>query len=385
MRFLVQVLMLPAMSLSLVPSQVLARKREPTKKGTGTKGRRTVALFSDPATDSWQLESSERPRPESKNGKPTSWARADENGAASEKIPAPCTNRAGKQRPRNKGASPSSKPRRKPVYGNDPNVYWQAVSMEELRAHPGFNALPPPSDVKLETLQDLTQFRQDSWQWAALHTGRLTTSKAAACLGLYEALGARRVGVPNSLAGHSKAVSAWSRLMEEPVTFEELQRMHGEETKKGSASSQGKSDEKGRDEKGGGGGASAAGELSSPLSTPPGDGLWLPNSGRIKRSTRAGYRIQPRPPVWVAEEAADRKGEAQPGTWRSGLNSVRMAWGSAQEATSLLNILNSMQHLEVNMERASALARAASSDVSPGGSSSESSESSGSSESSESS
>uniref|UniRef100_A0A0D3ID39 Uncharacterized protein n=2 Tax=Emiliania huxleyi TaxID=2903 RepID=A0A0D3ID39_EMIH1 len=56
------------------------------------------------------------------------------------------------------------------------NVWWRAVSMAELRAHPAFVALPPAHRVLPATASDLRLYRQDSDQWWACHAGRISTS-----------------------------------------------------------------------------------------------------------------------------------------------------------------------------------------------------------------
>lgn len=86
------------------------------------------------------------------------------------------------------------------------------MSMDELRAHPSFKALPPASREAPSVPAELRFFRQDSPQWRALHAGRITTSTFAACLGLYEEKAAQVIGVPPSLRGHGKALDAHARL-----------------------------------------------------------------------------------------------------------------------------------------------------------------------------
>jgi hypothetical protein len=154
--------------------------------------------------------------------------------------------------------SPMDDPSKR-LRGTRPNVDWRAITMSTLRMHPLFEALPPPEEVVLNTIEDCQKFRevpkennpsaglnmllsamplpvfsffllrrviwfcciqhaafedsflcrlhvrvpwgefwggdpvQDSWQWDALHAGRLTTSKAACCLGIYEPTGAHQV------------------------------------------------------------------------------------------------------------------------------------------------------------------------------------------------
>ena len=138
------------------------------------------------------------------------------------------------------------------------NIYWRAVDVEDLRAHPYFDrwerrekllrlrihigyelklllnlflsfflpskllrhtswlcflshtlctSLPLPDDVCALNAAEYSLFRQDSWQWGALHAGRLTTARAAACLGFYEKESANVLKVPRSLSGHSKVNS----------------------------------------------------------------------------------------------------------------------------------------------------------------------------------
>ena len=171
------------------------------------------------------------------------------------------------------------------------NILWRAVDMDDLRAHPlydrtpshvlthylllifpypslshfslynRYDALPEPSQVCATTPAMFAQFRQGSWQWDALHAGRLTTARAAACLGkpptmqprllsisphslaprlichhhhhviiiitiippprgqgFYEPSASKTLGIPRSLCGHSKALHAWEFLLERAPT-----------------------------------------------------------------------------------------------------------------------------------------------------------------------
>ncbi|TFJ86709.1 hypothetical protein NSK_001797 [Nannochloropsis salina CCMP1776] len=65
--------------------------------------------------------------------------------------------------------------------GDCPNVHWRAIPFPHLRQHPSFQALPPSRPPS--RLADLRFFRQDSWEWRALHVGRLTTSRVGGLLG----------------------------------------------------------------------------------------------------------------------------------------------------------------------------------------------------------
>eukprot|EP00979_Chaetoceros_neogracilis_P004658 scaffold798_cov268-Chaetoceros_neogracile.AAC.34 len=85
-------------------------------------------------------------------------------------------------------------------YGNIPDVNWRAIPMEHLRSHPLYVPLPRPDTIThLNSLEDVRNFRQDSWQWDALHEGRCTTSQAAPALGFLEPKAAKALGIPRSL------------------------------------------------------------------------------------------------------------------------------------------------------------------------------------------
>ena len=85
--------------------------------------------------------------------------------------------------------------------------------MDHLRHHPVFQPLPHPDKIsRLKYLEDARYFRQDSWQWDALHNGRCTTSQAAPALGLMEPKAAKLLGIPRSLQNGSSG--AYCRLGE---------------------------------------------------------------------------------------------------------------------------------------------------------------------------
>ena len=101
--------------------------------------------------------------------------------------------------------------------GEYANIQWRAVDMEHLRQHPLYRSLPLSAEVRLNNAQSLGLFRQGTWQWDALHSGRLTTSKLACCLGFYESSTASVLDIPKSLQSHSRAVSAWKQLCASPI------------------------------------------------------------------------------------------------------------------------------------------------------------------------
>lgn len=97
-----------------------------------------------------------------------------------------------------------------------PNV-WCFIPECHLRAHPSYQALPAPDSIlELESYACLSRFRQSSRQWRVMHEGRLTTSRAAAAMGILEPVAAAKLGIPKSLSGNSKAGHAFFHLQSSP-------------------------------------------------------------------------------------------------------------------------------------------------------------------------
>lgn len=187
--------------------------------------------------------------------------------------------------------------------GRTPDIAWGAVSMDELRAHPSFVALPPASCVTPSVTAELRLFRQDSPQWCALHEGRITTSTFAACLGVYEEKAAKVLGVPPSLRGHGKALDAHARI---------------------------------------------ASPLLSDLSllNPQ---LWQSGEDRTRLPASASSTIWPShtdgaardsSPFLRAFRPSPRTAGRRIGCARQSISHIRMNWGSAQEATAILSAVN---------------------------------------------
>lgn len=94
--------------------------------------------------------------------------------------------------------------------------------MEHLRLHPKYKPLPLPTTLQtLQNIEQVRQFRQDSWQWDALHTGRCTTSQSAPALGFLEPKAAKLLGIPRSL--QKSPMEAFRRLSQKALrTLEEM-------------------------------------------------------------------------------------------------------------------------------------------------------------------
>lgn len=110
-------------------------------------------------------------------------------------------------------------------YGNLPDTQWRAIPMNHLRSHPRFEPLQHPDEIKrINQLEDVKYFRQDSWQWDALHSGRCTTSQATPALGFLENNAAKLLGVPRSL--QKGCTQAFYRLSSPAIrTLEEMNRI----------------------------------------------------------------------------------------------------------------------------------------------------------------
>ena len=184
--------------------------------------------------------------------------------------------------------------------GTKANILWRAIDMDDLRLHPLYHPLPHPSSVLALTPTDFALFRQDSWQWDALHTGRLTTSKAAACLGMYEDKAGKGMMTPKGLLSHSRVLSAYEALLERaPDDWSFLNKDH------------------------------------KPTTT---------TSSKYTHSTQVWRKASVRgnkPPkfMYTHHTPTENKSVSRRHT-ASNPSSARLMWGSAQESTAILTVLN---------------------------------------------
>lgn len=86
--------------------------------------------------------------------------------------------------------------------GSSPNINWRRIPMDHLRYHPNFE--PLSTDYKkdlypLSSVSEVSSFRQESWQWDALHVGRCTSSRSCSALGFLEPMASKELGIPRSL------------------------------------------------------------------------------------------------------------------------------------------------------------------------------------------
>jgi hypothetical protein len=178
--------------------------------------------------------------------------------------------------------------------------------MSALREHPFYLSLPfPNSLLPLEDESSFSRIRQGTEAWDAVHAGRLTTSLCATVLGFYEAQAADFLGVPMGLRGHERAIRAYQRLQGGPPLEGYLQAATNALEREGLH--------------------------RRSLSTTLGELAWCEHM-KLYMQSRG----------WACELYAKGKHFRRPQRFIvGGTGPVRMAWGSAQEATALLAVLNS--------------------------------------------
>jgi hypothetical protein len=199
--------------------------------------------------------------------------------------------------------------------------------MDHLREHPQFIPLPQPDTIQsLDSLEDVRQFRQDSWQWDALHAGRCTTSQAVAALGFLGPKAGAVLRVPRSwwregsTAYHRLGKPALRTLEEmNSVLCSEYEHEHEHEYE----------------------------YSGNTTSTPPknsnndntrreNDKYWMKPKGGGRSKFLAKYTMQVSTQEKERRRKISKKLSLSPGFG----NNIRMMWGNTQEATSLLTALN---------------------------------------------
>jgi hypothetical protein len=210
----------------------------------------------------------------------------------------------------NTSSNGNNRPKR---HGNIPDIEWRAIPMEHLRQHPNFVPLPLPETIDhLDDLEDVRKFRQESWQWDAVHDGRCTTSQAVAALGFLEPEAGRILGVPKSW--QRGGTGAYHRLRR-PVlrTLDEMNAVLCQEVKESSH--------------------------SSPPATDNDTPIWM----RVGESSTTSFPFSAEYMVPIDDgERQRRKKKMKDHYLKSpGFDfSIRMVWGNVQEATALLTGLN---------------------------------------------
>ena len=225
--------------------------------------------------------------------------------------------------------------------GNIPDVSWRSISMNHLRAHPNFQPLPPPSLItNLPSREHVRYFRQDSWQWDYLHTGRCTTSQASSALGFLEAKCASYLGIPKSL--QRGGCGAFDRLRQCYYTSDD-QSLVGWERTLCSSTGQRRSMS-----------TTAAAAATTTATTINEDDAWSwkPGTKETERLWKSQLHNKSYPfsamyrPTLTHADLYRRKVHLGGGGGGGGAVAARapirtrMEWGNVQEATSILTALN---------------------------------------------
>ena len=198
--------------------------------------------------------------------------------------------------------------------GKFANINWKAIPMKDLRVHPYYRPLPEPIYIPIDSLkgfEDCSIFRQNSWQWDALHVGRLTTSKLASCLGFYENSAAESLDIPHGLRSHDRAVGAWNDLTRKIFSWEQFQALLIANTK--------------------------SGDSDVPIS-PRSSSCWSKIIYSQSDSTPA--RDDNVPEFRCKYTPGGSSSNSYQLIRYTNPQSARLAWGSAQEATAILAAIN---------------------------------------------
>lgn len=201
-----------------------------------------------------------------------------------------------------------------PTTGNLPDPWYRAIPMEHLRRHPRFVSLAATVN-ELNSLDDVSLFRQESWQWDALHVGRCTTSQAAAALGFLDPSPAQVLNIPNSW--RKGARGAYQRLSQKPVlrSLEDMRQVLLQSSGNAMNVVDDDDDLSLWEETG----DSAPDEISTANVTFAADYLYEPSQEEFKERKK-----------YIKERSG---GDYLP-------NGIRLIWGNTQEATSVLTALN---------------------------------------------
>jgi len=194
--------------------------------------------------------------------------------------------------------------------------------MEHLRLHPCFESLPLPEDLyPLETLEDVRNIRQDSWQWDLLHNGRCTTSQAVAALGFLEQKAGRLLEVPSTW--QRRGIGAYTRLRQRALrTLDEMNEELLSESVLEQATRMGLSDN----------------NIDKNQSDDFSSKLWKKNNVSTRNADNNSAFVATYLHRLSNAEKQKRKVRAKHVSG-NGMG-IRMIWGDAQEATSVLTALN---------------------------------------------
>lgn len=104
--------------------------------------------------------------------------------------------------------------------GGFPNVYFNcnAGTLSDVK-HTKFIPLPNLESINILDCASYRYIAEKEDLWSRLHRGRLTTSRLNATLGLYEPHAAKILGLPRKYVSHNKLISVFHHLREEAFDY----------------------------------------------------------------------------------------------------------------------------------------------------------------------
>ena len=248
--------------------------------------------------------------------------------------------------------------------GRVPNLFWRAVAMEDLRASPDFDALPDESSVALAGARSFAYVRQGTAAWDALHDGRLTTGILKACLGFNEeyvdkrALGLGRRGH----GGHHAILNAVHRLRRTKWCEDEVEESLAVEAERRNAAAKRRcnGDESEEEDENDDGGEDDVVAIETPLDATSSslDVLMAslavqPQKSKKKKPSKKkkrGKKMSCGKKNRAAGDDAQMLTNAQysRAVAHGGEQAIRLAWGSAQEASTLTALMTYYEQCTVH-------------------------------------
>ena len=209
--------------------------------------------------------------------------------------------------PKQDKKSDTSPPRPSIIRGKAPNIHWRAISSDEFRAHPRVIGLPPVSGLALAGPATYDWVRQDDPLWDELHEGVLTSRHLLSALGMRENKAAAMCGLPRGVVQPGSIARCWEGLRNAAPPPAQLTWCSSEYVAAAEVSNEAYRD------------AFVAYQRASTSPT------WPPSAD----GATGGY-------------SDDMLSASARAYGRSGINAVRCAWGSAQEAAALVAALQGL-------------------------------------------
>jgi len=242
--------------------------------------------------------------------------------------------------------------------GRVPNVFWRAVRLDDLRAQRNFVALPNEAEIALCGRASFAYVRQGTETWDSLHAGRLTTGILNAALGFNEdGVNKRALGIGKHSGGHRAILNACARVARPRWLDDDVEAGEAAEAERRNARALKKfnsddysSDDVERSEDGDENSiVSGAAREDSVLSADASAldvllasmSMSMPPKRHSKKNRKGGKKKARGKKNRTGGDDARMLTDSQycRALARGGEQSIRMAWGSAQEASTLSSLM----------------------------------------------